>query len=115
MDNAGRYAVGGVFVVILALLVYVVATPLMWGRAVEDSTVQVQVSGPFDEYGRLFPAPDAVAWQQGRESVLWLDTNLEGAELRILGLDNGNPGAPALGLGVIQVRSVSSGELLTLG
>lgn len=76
------------------------------------------VSGAQADYARLFPDPAALAWQQGDEQVLWLDTNLQGAELRVSDLDNAVPldaARPALGLGAIKVRDQEAAEPFTLG
>ena len=70
--------------------------------------------GAAADYARLFPEPSVLAWQQGDEQVLWLDTNRDGVELRISGLDNGSPAQPALALGDIQVRAKQSADILTV-
>ena len=64
------------------------------------------------DYARLFPAPDALDWSQGDERVVWLDSNLDGVELRISGLDSSDD--PALGLGDI-LRDVEGTQALPIG
>ena len=65
-------------------------------------------------YARLFPEPASLIWQQEDENALWLDTNLEGVELRISGLDSAGS-APSLGFGSIQARNELTGVALPMG
>ena len=65
-------------------------------------------------YVRLFPEPASLIWQQEDENVLWLDTNLDGVELRISGLDSAGT-EPALGFGYIQAQNELTGAARPMG
>ena len=74
-------------------------------------------TGALPDHAWLSPAPTSIEWVQDddRETVLWLETNLPGAELRISGLDNAaSDPEPALGIGSISQKT-EAGSVTAVG
>ena len=63
--------------------------------------------GDAPDYAGLVPAPDTVLWEEGDETTLWLNTNLEAVEVRIA--------AVALGIGSFKRALPETNQALDLG
>ena len=64
-------------------------------------------TGAEPDYADLVPAPDEITWQEGDETEVWLDSNVQYVDMRV--------GSVSLGLGSIQRLFPESGEAITLG
>ena len=86
----------------------VVATLVIGLGIVVAAAVLIRLAiGSEPDYADLVPAPDAVVWEVGNETALWLSTNRRDVDARIRSV--------ALGVGGLHRAFPESGEALALG
>ena len=64
-------------------------------------------TGAEPDYANLAPAPNEIVWEQGDETMVWLQTNRDDVDLRV--------GSAALGFGSIERVFSESGKSTVLG
>lgn len=84
-----------------------VAIMMLYVAVLSVTLVNLAKGEKEESYAELLPAPDAIVWEVGDETAVWLSTNRHSADVRLSNI--------GLGIGEIDVRSPTTGQAVGLG